>query len=478
MVSNYLVFTLGLVPLWAVFRRLARSQSSTDVLPSPPVPSWLLGHALQLEKAPVGTLVISWIKKYGHIFRLRGPLGEEFIAISDPKAAAHVLNNKKYIRNPAGQPGFGRSLFSVEGTQSVKEISPILFDLAERLKRHYSEKLTTENRPVFDVSPPIHMFSLDAISMTMFAHATSEANSKLPELLHNITNSPAPSAITSIIPVTTWATNLRLELGAIAEEVWSRKDAQAGMQTQLLDSLSQVSKDEAIAQIVGILFAGSETVANVISECFYALARDKRVQNKLRQELDRNPNPTYDELVSSNSFPYLDAIMKETWRTKAVLVDIKRQAAEDDVIPLEYPLPGSGMQQLPVKKGQLISIFVRDGLNSDEVIWGPRVSEFWPERWLEEGGIPESVNAIKAPGHTMTFGDGAKICLGRAFAAAEFKIVIATIVRAFYFAEVEDVVLDFYHLGGNTIKPNVRGRESEGVQLPLKLTPVVVDTAT
>ena len=27
--------------------------------------------------------------------------------------------------------------------------------------------------------------------------------------------------------------------------------------------------------------------------------------------------------------------------------------------------------------------------------------------------------------------------------------------------------IDFYHLGGNTVKPKVRGKEKEGVQLPL-----------
>lgn len=48
------------------------------------------------------------------------------------------------------------------------------------------------------------------------------------------------------------------------------------------------------------------------------------------------------------------------------------------------------------------------------------------------------------------------------------QIVISVLLRSFSFAPapgLEDI--DFYHLGGNTVKPKVRGKEKEGVQLPL-----------
>jgi NADPH-dependent 7-cyano-7-deazaguanine reductase QueF len=46
------------------------------------------------------------------------------------------------------------------------------------------------------------------------------------------------------------------------------------------------------------------------------------------------------------------------------------------------------------------------------------------------------------------------------------KIVVTTIISHF---SLEDtgIPLDFYHLGGNTVKPLIRGREAEGVQLPI-----------
>jgi hypothetical protein len=58
-------------------------------------------------------------------------------------------------------------------------------------------------------------------------------------------------------------------------------------------------------------------------------------------------------------------------------------------------------------------------------------------------------------------------------AIAESKILTATVVRAYKFELAEGVEHDFYHLGGNTVKPKVRGRESEGVQLLLKVTHLI-----
>jgi hypothetical protein len=34
----------------------------------------------------------------------------------------------------------------------------------------------------------------------------------------------------------------------------------------------------------------------------------------------------------------------------------------------------------------------------------------------------------------------------------------------------DGTLVNFYHLGGNTIKPKVHGREDQGVQLPLKVS--------
>jgi hypothetical protein len=55
-------------------------------------------------------------------------------------------------------------------------------------------------------------------------------------------------------------------------------------------------------------------------------------------------------------------------------------------------------------------------------------------------------------------------------AEIHIQILIATLLSAFTFELAEGVDLDFYHLGGNTVKPKARHHENEGVQLPLKVS--------
>lgn len=79
---------------------------------------------------------------------------------------------------------------------------------------------------------------------------------------------------------------------------------------------------------------------------------------------------------------------------------------EADAIPLQFPIKGTGAMQVAVEPGQLVHIPVRDGINVDPRIWGEDAGVFKPERWIEPGGLPDSVNSIKAPMHLLTFGDG------------------------------------------------------------------------
>ena len=53
------------------------------------------------------------------------------------------------------------------------------------------------------------------------------------------------------------------------------------------------------------------------------------------------------------------------------------------------------------------------------------------------------------------------------------QIVISTLLRRFRFEPAKgQESIDFYHLGGNTVKPKVRGKEGDGVKLPLRVSRV------
>ena len=62
-------------------------------------------------------------------------------------------------------------------------------------------------------------------------------------------------------------------------------------------------------------------------------------------------------------------------------------------------------------------------LNRSEAIWGPNAKDFKPERWLDdESGLTPRAKEFQGYHHLLSFIDGPRICLGRVFAVAEFKV--------------------------------------------------------
>ncbi|EEB94823.1 hypothetical protein MPER_06302, partial [Moniliophthora perniciosa FA553] len=177
---------------------------------------------------------------------------------------------------------FGRGLFCAEGdehrrmrgtlsgsfsSQSIQEITPVFVHLAERLVNYWEKKLDGGSHATFDVTADVHRLTFDAITMTILGHDLSSTDSDIPTLLRNITQSP-PEAVLSIpSSMKIWCADLRTSLGAVAREVWSGREHGAGMHPKLLMDLAKehVPEDVTIAQIIGIIFAGSETTANVIT---------------------------------------------------------------------------------------------------------------------------------------------------------------------------------------------------------------------
>ena len=61
-------------------------------------------------------------------------------------------------------------------------------------------------------------------------------------------------------------------------------------------------------------------------------------------------------------------------------------------------------------------------MNTSSAIWGADSRAFRPERWLDAAGLPRKAQEIQGHRHLLTFVDGSRMCLGRGFALAEFKV--------------------------------------------------------
>ena len=80
------------------------------------------------------------------------------------------------------------------------------------------------------------------------------------------------------------------------------------------------------------------------------------------------------------------------------------------------------MDRITVGSDVPLTIPIR-AINRSEAIWGPGAKKFEPERWLNnEAGLTPRAKEMPGYHHLVSFIDGPRICIGRLFAAAEFKV--------------------------------------------------------
>jgi len=240
---------------------------------------------------------------------------------------------------------------------------------------------------------------------------------------------------------------------------------------------SRLTDEEIVAQIRTIIFAGHETTSKALTFALWELAKNRDLQEKLRTEVNEaweKIRARGDSEFAANdleSMPYLVAIGKETLRVHSPVVEIFRTASRDDIIPLSKPIVGvSGKvyNELAISNGTPVAISPF-GHNLNPEVWGADSYEWRPERWLTGAENPKT--PVGVYGNLATFSGGVRACIGWRFAVFEMHIFLVTLIRQFEFALPDSAPqVKRWRLG--VIVPVVEGQEHEGVQLPLKVTPV------
>ena len=212
------------------------------------------------------------------------------------------------------------------------------------------------------------------------------------------------------------ATTDEIVMGIIAERRRSGVHGQdlLGRMLDLVDDETQQSmsdrqlRDEAVALYV----AGYETTASAIAFVLWKLAERPHFVEKLREELARNEvgeRPTGADL---NELKLLNQFVYESLRILPPIPVIPRQARVDD------ELAG---QHIPAGSMVLIDMI---GLHHNPTVW-PDPSRFDPSRFEPENAAKRHRMAW------MPFGIGQRMCLGKAVAMLEAKLVVAMLCRRF-----------------------------------------------
>jgi cytochrome P450 len=192
----------------------------------------------------------------------------------------------------------------------------------------------------------------------------------------------------------------------------------------------------------------------------YLLASHPEIQARLRAEvraklptLESASSATFDLAGTLESLPLLNAVCLETLRLYPTVPVTLRIANKATTI-------GS----LPVPAGTRAYI-VPWAINRAEKYWGPDATKFVPERWIDEKtGRANNTGGAASNYNILTFLHGPRSCIGKDFAKAEMKVLVAVFCGGFEIAmaDPDEVPIPY---GALTVKPQ------NGMRLRLKPVP-------
>nr|XP_969746.4 PREDICTED: uncharacterized protein LOC658247 [Tribolium castaneum] len=183
-----------------------------------------------------------------------------------------------------------------------------------------------------------------------------------------------------------------------------------------LKNTTSLTLDEMSAQVFLFFVAGFETSSTTMTFALYELARNEKMQEKLRfeicQVLDKTGGQiTYESLIEMK---YLQQVIDETLRMYPPLPTLNRRCTKD------YVLRDTN---IIIEKDTPILISAL-GLHMDPEFF-PKPEKFDPERFTEEK------KKERHPFVHLPFGDGPRNCIGLRFGVMQSKIGIITIIKNF-----------------------------------------------
>lgn len=179
---------------------------------------------------------------------------------------------------------------------------------------------------------------------------------------------------------------------------------------------------ELVANAITFFLDGYETSSVSMALILFELARDKRVQDKLRKEIMDAEVTGKLTLDAMADLRYLDQVVYEALRLNPPTPFLIKKCTAD----CEMPLTRDGREVITVTEGTSIAIPLFDIQRDPDNFKDPM--EFIPERFDEEHG---GVKAFKDKGCLLIFGMGPRECLGKRFAMMQMKSAIVEIIRSY-----------------------------------------------
>ncbi|KAK7015260.1 cytochrome P450 [Favolaschia claudopus] len=512
------------------FRKWMKSKKPYAYIPGP-TPSTVVGYLLDLHSPDALPWHFNVPEEYGHVARLKGGLaGADALYITDPAALNAILIRQQAwfpeSTEFAGLFGIihcGDGVASVQGLEHKKQrkymdalftanrvskLTPMFYQVAHQLEDKLKAAVSDTPGKVVDMLDCLTRAALEIIGTAGIGHTFNSFDDKSEAFdeFHGAITSvlPLASRLFLVLPfLESWRKMkpvwLRRTLAYVGTLPWpsARKfraavdamhpvyinlykarqrmleegglaalaDTAAGgkdLITSMIqanwdaDEAHKMSEDTVLANMGSIVHGGQETTSSSLARFLTIIAEDQDLQVRLREELrdakaKKAPGEDLD-YTELEKLPLLDAVVREMMRIYSPVTFVWRQTTKDVVVPLTYPIRsiinGEETKELLIHQGT-----------------APMLRNFKPERWLNrtqgESKLPGAYSGM------MTFLSGAKVCPGKTFALLEMKLVLAVLLLSFSF---EPIPTPIDWRMGITLEPRVRGREKEGVQVPVRVT--------
>jgi cytochrome P450 len=394
--------------------------------PGPRLPK--AAQTARLARDPIG-FMRRCRARYGDLFTLRYYPFDTLVYVCDPEVIREIFTGDPEVfrageANQFMEPILGpRSVLLLDGGDHLRMRKLMLPPFHGRSVTRYRDVIADiaarelETWPLgrsFALRPRMQEITLEVIMRAVFGiedpGLLARLRAALVRMINvNMIHGTLPFTRVDLGPRSPWGRYLRARAAAdeiIFDQIASRRAQAGGVEHDDVLALLLAVEDEdgdgltdaeLRDELVTLLLAGHETTATALAWAFERLVRHPAALARLREEA---------EAVEDD---YVDAVVKETLRSRPVVIDVARTLAAPARLG-GYDLP-AGVMVVP-----MITL----------VQTGPGAWEdpdaFRPERFLD-GAQPD-------PYTWIPFGGGVRRCLGASFATFEMKVVLETILPA------------------------------------------------
>ena len=439
-------------------------------------------HAVGLLKNPLKA-ISKMIDSYGDIFNLKLAKYSNIIFVNHPDYVKHILkdNQENYSRGNAvkqssitglheflgngifmsddedweAQHKLLKGLFSVTAIESTL---PIIEDELANLITKWT--LQIETNPIVEIEEEMLLMMMRIMLRTQ---VSNELSFDYNAIFQALTGRVEASSVRALFRYQLKAFTLKPlgirykytkhqeyldTLNEIAEKLVTglinEEYKPSGLFAIMLADykLNKTTRTDIRDQFMNFVFAAFDTTATAITWTLYHLAAFPNVQQQVNEELATSIQKEPDTHISSRQLPLLQLLIKETLRLYPPVWSYAREAAEDDILH-GYPIPAKSIV--------VISSYALH-----------RHPDFWSSGDNFDMSNFEKENFKGKTFAYIPFGQGKRMCVGRALAEYQMQIIVEEILQQF---QLDTISRKKPEINANII---IKGTESVRLKLANK----------